>query len=374
MEEDRPETPLGRQVGGTYVGAVYRGTTRALGTSPVRATASIPSKFETIINVGAKEQDAFCSRTHRFTAQGTDLPGPGQYHKPSGFTFEHDSISKKGYGSGFVSKHKRFTDHALSAPGPGAYESTEMVKAGAKNFNRAASTSTFALKSKDVGPPLEPKVKSKPVPGPGEYEASAAEAKQATTHMFRSNVERFGLSAAENASVAPGQYGSVPTFDKGGAGAVFRSSTVRNPGGPLQGRRVSAASAPSVIYGDSGFSGKEPGPGQYDNTLTDLQYKFRHGPKMSSMFSRTAQDRFGDSMDPRVARENAPGPGQYASTNPLPRTVHGGVSVFSSSTARAAEDSISTTGGLAKPPGPAFYHPAAVNMKSYNLNARKRWL
>eukprot|EP00959_Pyramimonas_sp_CCMP1952_P129231 2702325-Pyramimonas_sp.AAC.1 len=93
------EEAIGRQVGGHFHGAVYRGmssfacvvsmhgyesqlcivmtvrivavhermscTTRALGASPVRATATIPSKFETIINIGAKCVDSSASQTRQ---------------------------------------------------------------------------------------------------------------------------------------------------------------------------------------------------------------------------------------------------------------------------------------------------------------------
>jgi hypothetical protein len=55
---------------------VFRGSTRQLSALP-RPTAAIPSKFETVINVGAKEKDGFGARSYRFKTLENDMPGPG---------------------------------------------------------------------------------------------------------------------------------------------------------------------------------------------------------------------------------------------------------------------------------------------------------
>ena len=53
------------------------------------------------------------------------MPGPGSYYNPSSFVNTSDSLSKKGYGQGFVSKVKRTTYKELDdpnftlRPGPG---------------------------------------------------------------------------------------------------------------------------------------------------------------------------------------------------------------------------------------------------------------
>ena len=95
-----------------------------------RAVPSIPSKFETTLHVGQRERNAFGTRTHRFNPSDVctqyahlhtharmeahtlpslqnELPGPGNYYKPTTFVKSAEtcgSVSKLGYGVGFVSK------------------------------------------------------------------------------------------------------------------------------------------------------------------------------------------------------------------------------------------------------------------------------
>ena len=72
-----------------------------------RSVASIPSKFETILHEGGREKNAFWCRTHRFTYSDNEMPGAGQYHKPTNPEREAPSYSQKGY-TGMVSKSARF--------------------------------------------------------------------------------------------------------------------------------------------------------------------------------------------------------------------------------------------------------------------------
>lgn len=68
----RPGTGPGeRQAGGGggTSGALKRGSTGA------KTTNSIPSKYETLINTGAKAKDGFGSRTYRSTDSDSDMPG-----------------------------------------------------------------------------------------------------------------------------------------------------------------------------------------------------------------------------------------------------------------------------------------------------------
>eukprot|EP00239_Pterosperma_sp_CCMP1384_P007029 CAMPEP_0197855260 /NCGR_PEP_ID=MMETSP1438-20131217/26270_1 /TAXON_ID=1461541 /ORGANISM="Pterosperma sp., Strain CCMP1384" /LENGTH=381 /DNA_ID=CAMNT_0043470299 /DNA_START=345 /DNA_END=1487 /DNA_ORIENTATION=+ len=381
MGDDLRNVPLGRQIGGAYSGAVYRGTTRALGASPVRATASIPSKFETIINVGAKELDGFNTRTHRFGTAETELPGPGTYYSRPTMVKNTDSISKKGYGSGFVSKDKRFGGVRKLQPGPGSYEhDVPQPKQG--DFNKAGVTSVFASKLENIGPPLEPKVKRGVEPGPGQYDhfKSSLDPHSGKGYMYKSSTERFHKpEERKNPVPSPGQYELPKTFIGEGAAAKssFKSSTDRpGPDGLVHGRRANMNAAPSIIYGeeDLPFQESDPGPGQYTTDVLNLSKKFKEGPKQSSMFKPSLQDRFGIPTEPRVIREEVPGPGAYSSSNTVGAytTTTGSQSVFLSATARY-QDEMSTVAGLAKPPGPAFYNPMNLGKKSFNLNARKRW-
>ena len=75
----RPGTGPGpRQVGGIggTVGALKRGSTRDHLSEPgTKGHSSIPSKYETLINVNAKAQDGFGSRTYRLEGHDVDTPG-----------------------------------------------------------------------------------------------------------------------------------------------------------------------------------------------------------------------------------------------------------------------------------------------------------
>jgi len=72
-----------------------------------RSVASIPSKFETILHEGGRENNAFWNRTHRFTYTDNEMPGAGQYHKAGNPERVAPSYSQKGY-TGMVSKSSRF--------------------------------------------------------------------------------------------------------------------------------------------------------------------------------------------------------------------------------------------------------------------------
>ena len=122
-----------------------------------RTVSSIPSKFETTLHKGRREQNAFGGRTFRFRNNEVggyisffslsrscaaethtwasfrplllqnDIPGPGSYYKKPTLVRSANtcgSVSHLGFGSGFVSKSKRFTGaHGVNVPGPGSYES-----------------------------------------------------------------------------------------------------------------------------------------------------------------------------------------------------------------------------------------------------------
>ena len=69
-----------------------------------RSVASIPSKFETILHEGGREKNAFWCRTHRFTYSDNEMPGAGQYHKPTNPEREAPSASL-GLAGGLAQQH-----------------------------------------------------------------------------------------------------------------------------------------------------------------------------------------------------------------------------------------------------------------------------
>lgn len=379
--EERPATPLGRQVGGRLTGMLKRGTTRVVST---RAHSSIPSKYETIINVGPKAKDGFSSRTTRFVETENDLPGPGNYHVEGTLETQSDSIGRKGYGSGFVSKDRRFPEGArFVGPGPGAYHDPAKATIVSKTFNRAPTSAVFAKKSENVGPPLEPKVAKRSSPGPGEYNPSSIGSERTVYSNFRSRSSRFGAGPSASRTVpAPGSYNvnEIDTSFRTQPGdhptAAFLDTAGRSQVEP--GARTMVVGAPNIIYGDEEDTQAlvtSPGPGQYEYDQGNVGSRLaeRQAGKTSSMFSRMQVDRFGVPIEPRVNRGCVPGPGAYEAPGTIGTRGVSGASAFVSTTGREI-DRIMTVGALNKPPGPAFYNPIHVDKKSFHLNGRKLWM
>lgn len=399
-----PLSPIGRQKGLAAAGTVKRGAPAAdRRDAGAKSTSSIPTKFETVLNPGPVEQNAFGSRTLRFNPTENDLPGPGNYYKARQTMFEYDnshgsqlhpSISKRGFG-GFASRSSRLPRPTNTlGPSPAAYDDVAMLVAKGPHFdhNRAFTTAVFSGPSDNLGPPLEPLKRDGPSPGPGNYlgvtNAAAAAPAGAAQSSFVSSSDRL-VTAKEQRTAAlkpgPGQYS-----DADGVGDVRRRG---NMAPALKGARSSAATmtsvaAPSVIYGDVPDMNVTPGPGAYEVVGTfegDVAFRSSVGTLVSprsasSMFAATSVDRFGRPKPSSPAasaqrRLDRPGPGQYEVV------VHGSeearrggaTSVFKSITARAAA---SGTGATFRPPGPAFYSPnyTAKSRKSFHLNAKRQWL
>ena len=111
-----------------------------------RSVASIPSKFETILHEGGRENNAFWNRTHRFTYTDNEMPGAGQYFKAQNPERIAPSYSKKGY-TGMISKSSRFVPmRRATAPPPGTYDPTGGFKAitDKRDYSVVNYTSMFA--------------------------------------------------------------------------------------------------------------------------------------------------------------------------------------------------------------------------------------
>lgn len=381
---------LGRQVGGHSKGAIKRGTNRQLAPG-VRGYSSIPSKYETIINVGNKAPDGFACRTHRFDETENDLPGPGSYIQAGQgqMLIDSDSISKKGYGSGFVSKDRRFKrqQEFFNVPGPGAYEGARVVLRHQehKDFNRAGNTHMFMNKLTDVGPPLEPKINKKEDPGPGEYNPDLKGTTNYTEKFissnFKSTSSRLGGDKEEKLAKSmpsPGSYNvniintsfRPPKLPS----AAFRDTSQRVDVTGVAGPSRKNTGAPSIIYNDVDGLNLEanPGPGEYWYEKEDLSNRLLGGMagRSSAAFSTTKTDRFGRPNEKRTSTMLTPGPGSYESKSGL--NPNGTSGAFQSTSLRT--DAFGQGNPSAMPPGPAFYHPAVNDKKSFHLNARKRWM
>eukprot|EP00164_Ancoracysta_twista_P008077 GFYU01011590.1.p1 GENE.GFYU01011590.1~~GFYU01011590.1.p1 ORF type:complete len:361 (-),score=68.96 GFYU01011590.1:235-1317(-) len=337
--------------------------------SKVGTTPTIPSKYETLLNVGARENDGFLNRCHRFKEHENDLPGPGNYHKGAPTYQERESFSKKGLG-GFASASKRFTGQvyhpSVFNPGPGQYGAghTEFIQK--KNFSKITSSSSMAPRIVNSAPVTMRVAKA---PGPGEYNLSgtlgAGPAPAAAG--FKSTAERFKHKMDE--MPAPGQYEAktIEDFPKGAADAlpqgVFRSNTIRD------------------TTGVAGRNAYKPGPGAYDvpSDGVDAAYKGRAKVQTSSSFAKGATDRFGNYSDPRAKAERKkkkkfvqmPGPGAY---DPILDVEYVRMPDMSSSFFASAHDRFPNK-LKGKPPGPAFYNPNPLaHKRSFHLNAHGKFV
>mmetsp|Transcript_1731 Transcript_1731/g.3908 ORF Transcript_1731/g.3908 Transcript_1731/m.3908 type:complete len:398 (+) Transcript_1731:261-1454(+) len=379
-----------RQAGGEggTVGALKRGSTRDYLSGAPKSHSSIPSKYETLINVNAKAPDGFGGRTYRLDSRDADTPGPGTYVGSVALMVKRtDSLSKKGYGNGFVSKERRLPrdpNEYFRGPGPGQYEGARLI---VSDFNRAKTTGSFARPLDNVGPPLEPKMDKRAGPGPGQY-TPALRGGAAINSAFRSGTDRFGIggrSASAAASLpSPGTYNvhvvdSAFRPDKAAPSAAFNSKSQRSQLGASTGRKVGGG-APSIIYASDeaegllAAGGASPGPGQYgygfDREETAYRLLLQRAGKSSAAFARTHEDRFGRSTLNRVKEFKVPGPGTYGAKSGLNkhRAVTG---VFKSTSDRS--DPVAHAEAL--PPGPAFYKSEGpVGKKSFHLNSLKRFV
>jgi len=399
-------SPIGRQKGKTVTGTLKRGAPAATlrENTGAKSTSSIPTKYETVLSTTPVEQDAFGTRTQRFSHAENDLPGPGKYYKPRKAMFEYDnsqssqvhpSISKRGFG-GFASRSNRLPRPAVgSGPGPMAYNHMAIIqsKAPRQEHNKAMTSSSFAQPLDNVGPPLMPLYVTDAGPGPGSYvgvsNAVSVAPASAAVSVFASTSDRLVTSKdARSASKlpGPGQYAS----SRGVGDTTRRGNMAPALKANAGGHKTVSLAAPSVIYGDV-MPHITPGPGSYEVGSSfegDVAFRSSVGTLLSprsasSMFAETSTDRFGRPAPstPNSAAASAsrvympPGPGQYeVLVHTSAHMRRGGAgSVFKSASSRGADGGF---GGAFRPPGPAFYSPnfAATSKKSFHLNGKKRWL
>ena len=328
-----------------------------------RTTASIPSKFETTLHTGVRELNAFGNRTYRFHVDENENPGPGSYQPTRGTMIRSadtcGSVSRKGFGVGFVSKSLRFNDQsALEAaePGPGQYETRAHLSKMAVMRGRGS----FAPPRHWHGQLMA----TETLPGPGHYDPySVATTRSANRiHLFGENAASSSFASRSKRGFDPHAEGPAPgaydpqkvtdlasrhvvTMGSAASQATFRSKTTR-------GERMQPC--------------ETPGPGSYDGMTKAPRRLRRIMP--SSMFSNVGQDRFGNPYVRKTAMEMNPGPGTYSRDDDQTRgRALASSSYFMSNTRRG----LTHLGG--RPPGPAFYKPTVQGKKSFLLNASRRW-
>merc|ERR1719231_1477471 len=358
-----------RQVGRSVAGNISKkwGQDSHVAQQP-RTVSSIPSKFETTLHKGRREQNAFGGRTFRFRNNENDIPGPGSYYKKPTLVRSANtcgSVSHLGFGSGFVSKSKRFTGaHGVNVPGPGSYESPLVVH----QFSRAGATGNF-VKPKRYRDQVVVPTPENVSPGPGHYRPNQAKQTAALRlahdkmSSFRSKSKR-GFQPPTSGP-APGQYEVLHTVGNllpgvhGGKAACLPHAAFRSSSEKI---------TRELFYPEKTAYGKLPGPGSYevDESERAANRDLVAAAQPSSMFSNNMQNRFGQPYVKRTMVDATPGPGWYGKEGERERGVASS-SFFMSGTGRSGDNG-------RKAPGPAFYKPENPTKKSFLLNATRKWV
>eukprot|EP00948_MAST-09A_sp_MAST-9A-sp1_P000462 g462.t1 len=354
-----------------------------------RTTPSIPSKFETKLNVGREEKNAFGARTFRFRSENANVnPGPGKYHKKREFVRTQKtcgSVSKLGYSVGFVSKTKRFKNKmglVALEPGPGQYE-VHASKTLGKDHCRAPYSSQFAVPTYD-----QASSQTTFTPGPGAYNPYMARSMEGTGTMLEfddedSEIESKGTSSFTSKSKRGHNAGRYSTPGPG-AHNVQKSFNFKYDQGKTNRKLPSSSFRSTSERGSLGGNHTTPGPGSYGtqksafatNTKAGI-FVTPHGRKRvlpthkpSSMFIATTTDRFGKPIKARAStNEGVPGPGSYGTVYKERSTAVASSSYFVSNVQR-----IQGSGPGSRPPGPAYYNPSLPGKKSFMLNLKRRFI
>ncbi|CCI41377.1 unnamed protein product [Albugo candida] len=330
-----------RDVGIKPTGSLTRGSPRHNKT-PLndKKVCSIPSKIETTLNDTAGGPNAFWSRTQRFNEAENALPGPGAYYKLPSFVRSANicgSVSRLGYGVGFVSKSDRFGKSLKDIlPGPGQYNSGAL---GSVCTRKPQSSNANARQARKMIPTNQQ-------PGPGAYNTTETtfSSPSAAYAAFSSKVNRSRTICDD--IPAPGQYKVETPETKLPMHSVFRSKA----------RRI------------EDLMSESPGPGAYKTEQAEICMRYDTVAKVhpNAIFHKSTKDRFSELNRPE---ETAIGPGHY-DTFPYMKQL-GSTKMRSMQVERRDRWSTDRPQDV---PGPAYYRPSFIPKQSHNSNADRKWL
>jgi len=320
------------------------------GHSKVAATASIPSKYQTIV-VGNNEKKGFNSGSKRsFDWQKIDeSPGPAKYSLSASFLDENStSFSKKGLG-GFVSKVRRLPVSKECSVGPAQYN--PQIDSSPHDFNKAKCTSNFhlpiAMKRDDA--------KKFQTPAPNQYHLSGSFEEQAICEnklqtlaagfMSRSKRDHFAVKSS-SCVPAPGTYNICEKWTSVNprvTQAPFKSTTER------------------MLLPKSAML--NPGPGTYD------PYEPPHNDIVKNGFTRKHYLCIAAPAIEMPPENPSPGPGQYDLVNYKgPPREQVSSSMFVSTTDRWRDLKRNSN------PGPGTYDPNYRTKQSFIYNRNEKWI
>ena len=342
------------------VGGIVR-TVAAGGPSTV-SKASIPSRFETILNTGPREKDGFWNRTNRFNDPDNERPGPGTYRKSRSLKKNTPSVSKLGLGS-FASTTRIRSEELppiLIGPGPGGY--TLPTKIGEVGHKPHPST-VFCS-----GVPQQRRQQPNSVPGPGKYFIAGLTVNDSSHPNAVFRVKQSQSLLYDPPKPGPGDYEPLTTLGSSRVPSianVFKSTTSRSEMGGLPAKNNGLTKPPPPA-----FASQDDVQGTFGDVLKHLKpedLEIEHGgrsyskkeaaAKSSSSFVVNSRDRFGRPTVRYVAEDDGnPGPGKYDIDKPKTKML------ISSSWALSGNLRFREPKVL-KPPGPAFYNPVIPQTK-----------
>lgn len=334
-------------------------------------SSSIPYKFETILYRNTNPK-GFGTSAQRAIRNDDMAPGPGSYDSNNIYSRSNStSMSKKGYGNGFVSQANRmlYRGYMNTGPGPGSYNRIENpFQIPHIIQHQKHETPEDKLKSKIIQADL---------PGPGYYNPDIAKTSntgnaKVINSMFKSTTVRKSLGS--NSNPPPGTY----EIDR----SIMPRKTFKHHLGtsnfmlPATKKMTKEAedkeTVNNILGKDNEINKTVPGPGYYFNTEQDEDEAALFTQKIQERHSHTFvsgnQTRFGDVIQKKVRRVENPGPGTY-NPNELKqdRSLVSGA-VFMSETARNLQANRRTF------VGPTKYNPELLPKKSYHLNINKMWV
>lgn len=364
--------------------------------------ASIPSKFETILNTGTREKDGFSRRTHRFDDIENERPGPGFYHRPETCVKDPkgEYTSKRGTG-GFASSEVRFYEAPrplFVTPGPGRYDGNKDISASIPSSLHTGPkcTSSFAV----PGPKRAVPKNTVNLPGPGHYDTPLDEARSNRPNAtFKSTTKRNDMILGDRDVPGPGHYSDAilkhRSVTEVAAAVQERPAFVSNPLDPENPRPAPPVTA-AVFRSNTDRDGKmlhkeeppldpknlPPVPGMPPAPAAPLsptkpkavQQLGADGERIarpSSMFAPTTLDRFGrPTVKFSLLNNKTPGPGEYEGEE-VPKKQ-----LITSSWAMSGVERFPKGKNKRsyKPPGPAFYNPKDQGKQSFHANARTTWV
>jgi len=320
------------------------------GQNAVAASASIPSKYQTIV-IRNDDKKGFNQQAKRFNYDfsGNHNPGPAAYNniKKSAET-QSTSFSKKGTGS-FASSSRRYIRRQNQTSPSAAEYNLPSLLITRNDFHRSNTTSSFQKPIAKLGKDFELIKRSKLIPAPNTYNVNFDPVTKkyiiGAQPAFRSNTKRDGIPLNNVKNPSPCHYNIHDSITKKTThplASVFASTTQRA----------------------QSFKKDVPGPGSYK------PYQAVTPPDKLTM-PRKHYLCLSAPAIPLPEPNQEPGPGSYDIVDyDGPEKHYMSSGVFVSNTSRWNNEFVVDKSF----PGPATYKPSNIGKQSFIYNVYGRWV